>query len=304
MLNERWEYDFCLTETTTGTPLQQSSLEKREGFRRLLRILAKGFLEKCEEQGLNRDDSIRYCRGFLETWVTGATPQGFTIPDSCSELLAELRKAETYNLIRHADELQKGSIKDASQLPVREEKLKNDVKGFAEAPYQHSWNVKRNDFNRIYYDQIIADALNRKPLRNQCLVMKESGAASISCADNLRKITLAVVCMYLQDLDEFQRPVKSAYLPITQAEIGNWLHVRVKKKGRNSNAACVALAIERACWASPAVPLFDKQAMVNISKIRVDPNWLNAYDVRLMDAEEAEILQAPYIKLDDSYFLG
>lgn len=302
MLNEFQEYACCLEETTADIPLQQGSMEKRDGFRRLLRILAKGFLQKCEKQGLSREQSIRYCRGFLQTWINGAVPEELVIPDSCGELLSDLRKAQKNNLLYHAKNLQETSMKDRSKLPERMKDLANGVGKFAEPPYQNSWNVKHNDFNRIYFDQIIADALTRKPLRKQCLVMKKDGLYSISCAENLRKIALAIVCMYLQDRDEFDRPVEAEYLPLVQAEVGNWLHVRVKKKDRKSNAACVALAMEKTCWSAPSAVLFDKQTMVNISKVKVAPQWLKEYEVKLMDAEDAENLADTYVKLDDSYF--
>lgn len=304
MLDELQEYRCCLEKTTSNIPLQQYSLDGGDGFRRLLRILAKGFLEKCEDQGLDREQSIRYCRGFLQTWVNGEIPKDLVIPDSCDKLLADLQKAEKNNLMVHAEKLQELSMKDKTQLPKRMDKLKADVSKYDTPPYQMSWNVKRNDFNRIYYDQIIADALNRKPLRKQCLVMKKDDIYGISCKENLRKIALAVVCMYLQDLDEFVRPVAAAYLPIVQAEVGNWLHVRVKKKDSKSEVACVALAMERACWKGTSTSLFDKQKMVNISKVRVDPDWLKEYGVKLVDAKDAENLPDDYVKFDDSYFCG
>ena len=300
MLDERWEYACFLEENTYVIPLQQSSLEKKSGFRRILRILAKGFLEKCEELDLDREQSIRYCRGFLQTWVSGEYPENFEIPDDCGTLLTDLHKAKEHSLMYHAETLQKNSMKDRAKLPERMEKLARDIRRFEEAPYQNAWNVNHNDFNCIYYDQIIADAFNRKSLRSQRLVMKKNETFGISCDEKLRKIALAVVCMYLQDLDEFDRPVRGAYLPLIQAEVGNWLHERVKKKDRQSNTACIALAIERACWGKPSNPLFDKKKMVNISKVRVDPDWLEMYDVKLMDAGVP--IPEGYTALDDAFF--
>lgn len=314
MLDEKLEYRSYLSSDTDVAPLRVDSVETGNGLRRPLRILARGFLDNCEELGLELEPRIRYCKQFLETWLTGEIPEGFAMPETHQALWADVQLAKTYSLLFHAKNLLRDmKIKNSKNTQAEVEqavdesikKLQEKVEDYRLPPYLQNDSFSYHDFNQIRLEQVISDALIRKPLRNQCFVFRKS----IQCGlaqdgqEHLLRVALGIICFYLQTKDETPTSQPQAYVPVAQQEIANWLDTYAKSKGCDAKGKwkeCVSKAMS-VPKLTDGEPLFDRIVLESGVKVRVNPLWLDLHNARLITEEQiAEYQEKGYEILDDS----
>lgn len=280
MLNEWKEYNSYLSDNLQDVPIHNDALDGRKGFRRILQILAKGFLEKWEvwekESGtiVPFEQKVSATKWFLRSWSEGLPPSEIPVYGDLPPILQEdMRRSGRNGLMALANKVL-GSRKNLDAL----------IKGvslFNDAPYLPQLNLAWNDVNRIYYDQIISDAINRVPLRRQCLVLEGPSALDgIRCAENLREVALGCAVLFLQGKDEYPSIVDREYLSMVYAEVGNWLNVYFTNKGANRRS--VPLAVKQAKTPEGEL-LFEQQHLPSGNKFRLNPKWLAQYKVRLVD---------------------
>lgn len=316
MLDENLEYLLYLSADTDDAPLRSESMESGTGLRRPLRILARGFLDKCETYSLNLEQQIRYCKQFLDIWLTGEAPKDLDIPEAYEDLRADLEMAKSCNLPYHAKKLlldtkikngkySREDVENAVEETVS--KLLEKVKFFQKPPYYASDAFANNDFNQIRLDQIISDALIRKPLRKHLFVFQNGDHCGLASdgQEHLIRVTLGTICFYLQAQDEAQTHIPQSFVPITQQEIANWLDTYAKNKGEDKNGKwkeCVSKAMSVPKLAN-GIPLFHRIILECGVKVRVNSDWLKAHDAKLITEKQiAEYLEKGYTILDDGDF--
>ena len=295
MLNEWNEYACYLSSDLQKFPMQKEALTDKDGFRRPLKILTRGFLEKWEEleqqgQGQwSREQKVTGCKWFLLTWLNGLTAANIPVfQDLPAELQQEMEKAGRYGLMYYAEKKL-----DAGKL----ENYKNMLKSMENAPYYKGQSFKRNDYGTIYLDQVISDALNRLPLRKQCLVLKgDTVLEGICCKESMRQVALAAVAFYLQTQEEYCESKMQTFLDLNYAELGNWLDVYFTNKGADRQSVPVAINTAKD---PEGQLLFEKLELPNGNKLRLSAQWIHKYQPRLVDEEEKGNVGAGYWVVSD-----
>lgn len=291
MLNEIKEYESYLSGDLQSIPLQKAMLRNNmSGIRRPLQVLARGFLEKCIKLGTPLKEAIPMCKAFLHTWICGQMPEN--VPFLPPELMDELERAGLSSFLWYANTVSNADYtQECNQM----------AKDYARVPYSGKALPKRNTFNEIYFDTVIADSLYLGPLQNRCLLLKSSQKGyGLNGNDKERKIALAVVSQYLQLKSRIGNEPHREFVPIVQGEIGNWVNVRAK----TGSGASVSGTLTSIKLSGTEELLFEKIPMDNTTRLRVSPQWLSENDVKLLNAEAApKQLQPGYLLITDKELL-
>ena len=245
------------------------------------------------------------CKCFLYGWVCGSPHEdlaGLKLPSSLAE---ECRWAADHGLMRYARQ---------TGAKAMEEKCSQKAAEWYLGGYSPRPLGRQNSFNQYHFLYIIADALYLGPLKAQMLAVKCGDATcGLSGKEGNRKIALAVAGQYLQSRGRIGDEPNREFVPIVQAEIGNWVNVRAKSGGTKAKNAdgtvgeaarqtSVPDAIADTRVTATGEPLFEKHSMDNCVKIRVNSRWLEACQVRLIPAEAAEqYRQDGFRVMDDRY---
>ena len=148
----------------------------------------------------------------------------------------------------------------------------------------------KNDYKRITYDKIIADAINAGPLDNFCLVCdhdhfgeisyKETkpfkGKTSFSKSPNKADLLMKIVAAYLLGQRLQERSGESTdYIPINITDVYNW---------------CVSdSAINLSEYRYNEEPLFEEENINDNQKlIKVNSKWMKACGWKLVREEELD----------------
>ncbi len=299
MLNEIKEYNLYLSSDRSEIPLRNETTKKNlTGIRRPLQVLARGFLELCEKNSISPEKTIAACKAFLYGWVCGEEHEDLSGLDLPNAVTSECKRAQKYSFLRYA---QAGkSEKDARKLA---EDYKTKARNWYCSPYTPGSISKENTFNQCYFSYIIADAIYLGRLQAQCLVLNKSGGQVYGLwgTDDDRKVALAVAAQYLQLRQVIGDVPNREFLPIVQAEIGNWVNVRPKKSG---DANSVPKAIAQVKLDGTDTLLMDKIPMNCNVKIRISPAWLTDLGAKLIPEEEAtEDIENDYFVIRDKTLL-
>ena len=298
MLNELLEYSYYLGTDPQNIPLRPEPVKEKKltGIRRPLQVLARGFLEICVWEKLPPATSVAACKVFLYAWVSGQAHEDYSRLSLPTRITEECQKALAYNLLSYARQI---SSNDLSQY------LQQKADDWYSPAYSAKALTKKNNFNQLSFDCVIADAFYLGPLQNQRLALKETGRKpfNIGGSDKERKVALAVVAQYLQLQQRIGKDPNREFIPIVQGEISNWINVRAKSAGKNSNQLAVATAIANVTVSETNEPLFEKITMENNMKLRVSPLWLAQQEAQLIpESDVAAYRQRGYYICTDTFF--
>lgn len=289
MLNEIQEFDHYLSGNRKELPLYNDTAKDNfTGIRRPLQVLARGFLEKCKGAGLPPLAAVAACKGFLYTWMTGELSDALP-NDLPSQLLDICQLAAKNSFMQFVNHVSKTD---------RTEKVREKAKEAMQSPYYKAALSKKNDFNKIRFDYIIADAIYTGPLQAYYLALKDDKKDKadkpygIGGSEKERKIALAVVAHYLQQRARIGNDPQREFIPTIQPEIGNWVHVRAQRSGNKrkdgSETPSVAGAIAAVTVSKTGEPLLEKISSGNNTKVRVNTDWLLEYRVQLIPEDKVD----------------
>ena len=299
MLNERNEFRLYLCGDRTKMPLRnETTQESLTGIRRPLQVLARGFLEICENEGISAPQSFDACKAFLYGWICGEAHkdhQALALPQTLENECANARNS---SFLFYAAEGKTQEEQEKLQNAYREKALE-----WYRPAYFSGKVTRENTFNQCYFSYIIADALFFGNLRNERLLVKNTYGLTygLTGTDDDRKVALAMVSQYLQLRRHIPDTTNREYIPIVQGEIANWVNIRPKKNGDKSS---VALAISRVRpeWAQEL--LMEKVTMNCNVKIRIHPGWLETLDVQLVpDSSITEAHKKAYYIFTDKQLM-
>ena len=303
MLNERKEYAYYLNTGKTARLLRCDNLtDGLSGLRRPLTILARGFLSLCEKKELTMTDTLFCTRTFLNAWL-GGDVSGIR-EDLPSSIREEIQKASDNSLpkcvetFRTTTRLQPEKIQ---QLLERIESKRLDLGRTMFSSYAISRN---NDKNRIFGDQVIADALLSGPLKQLYFAVFDPNQTAFAMFPNATdsRIGRAIICWYLQERD-----VRQQYAIITFSEISNWIDTSANSKGYNADGIpkpCISRVRNNPSLRYRDQPLFRSHTLMNnTAKLMVEPQWLADYKACLLHADEISKYQdMGYTVFQDSLF--
>jgi len=290
MLNEIEEYQLYLSKFIKKIPLfyKKNIEDGLSGIDRPLSVLARGFLSKCNSEGLDKTKSIRCCILFLCYWY------GYTLIDSETfdfdipeEITKEIQKANNW-LPRYLEEMYNNDEK-SKKIFNREikQKLVEKQQTFLDLAYP-SEPSKINTSNTIRCYGVIANALLEECLKNQVMVIKsEDYACGLNLAttkkdkpdemifttlrsDSLKNAqSLIAMCMQRKLIDK-------DYSNITKAEISNYM----RNKKDNISALQKKLCFEKK-------PLITQKLVGrNSVAMKVNSKWIKNLDVKIVDYSE------------------
>lgn len=277
MLNEIREYNLYLSDDRAEIPLRNETTKKNlTGIRRPLQVLARGFLELCETSNISPEKTIKACKVFLYGWICGEEHEDLSGLGLPQKVLSECKRAQENSFLRYAQTV---NTKKDPREPANEYKRK--ALEWYRSPYCPGNISKENTFNQCYFSYIIADAIFLGKLQEQCLVLNKSGGQihGLDGTNEDRKVALAIAAQYLQLRQVIGNVPNREYIPIVQAEIGNWVNVRPKKSG---DANSVPKAIAQVKLKGTDTLLMDKISMNCNVKIRISSQWLSDIGAALM----------------------
>lgn len=298
MLDERREYELYLTKDFGGLYKRENIKNGLSGIRHILTILARGFLELCDEEGIfdyKKKDSLT--QAFLICWLKGEYP-------SCElsfGLEEEFFKAKKCCLLDHIVE---GAIKiRKAEGTARAQVLKYIEDKITAWEKSMFFSVYENSVNEIYFKAIIADAIHKGPLTRKVLVIKkeQTGFGISADPDALRNIhtLFAVVAVCLQNLPRGQ---KSATIKMSQ--LSNQLgRPAYRKKQRDSYLSAVEGYVDHIFFTYKNEPIVYKNEIAGgVVKFILNEKWLNDFDVKLVDCDKK--LEANYEVLTSEELFG
>jgi hypothetical protein len=223
MLNEIQEYkEYTLDEREMKKiqRLKKRALDKKAGFRRPLIIIARYSLFDVYKD-LDFDERIRKTKEVLKSWI--GDPKAKAAPD------------DSMNdwLVRYYQIISEGT----KQININSLYIGKDQSLFAQKKFTQKGNG--NDYNKITYDGIIADALEQGKLRRYYLVgdeLKEDSLQKKTSKKNPAKLgkdkdkvvgrclkfTAAILLNGQNQLYMENIPVYERFVPLTWVDIMNW----------------------------------------------------------------------------------
>ena len=147
---------------------------------------------------------------------------------------------------------------------------------------------EKNDINAIYLDGIIADAVDKGPLKTRYLVFKKDpadGACGISCKnktqmgkfhDQWLKVIAAVLMGQIEG---------SEYSDVDYGSIANWMHTGAAE---GKKVGGVIKKIKYNFWEKQDYEII---SVINVNDsigkyLRIDPDWLEEYGAKIVDKAE------------------
>lgn len=294
MLNEKKEYEFYLTRGY-GNLLTKDNMENGlSGLRQALTVLARGFLELLESEGISAiSDQDTLCSEFLFCWLN----ERYTLPKIATpRIRREFQKAEQCSLLRHIVD-NKVKVKDfgGCDRDTVENAMENKISNWKKSLF---FSMSENSVNEIKVKAIIADALFLGPLTNKKLVLRsDKPYYGIECSDDHVSYIdrlLAIVGACLQ-----RRTEKNKGAVVKMCELSNYLD----KPANNKNKRSSPLYSIDGYFSTPYLtyggnPILTKAPVTaGVLKVFFNEAWLKDHEVRLADAEET--VEWPYLALSD-----
>ena len=283
MLNEYKEYELLLTEGYGGLLRRDNVKNKLAGLRPVLTVLARGFLERLEQNGITDiAEKSAACDEFLKCWLKGE----YTIKPYFNKAVCdEFERAKKACLLEFIVS-EKMNIRGlgASDKVTVAEYIDSKISSYSKSMF---YSYKENSVNEIYFKAIIADALYKGKLKNQKLVLKDEGPLyGIFCstlgAEQIKTL-LAVVAICLQHLPRGQYSSNAKL-----AELSNYINKPTSQKNKRASAlSSVAGFVEEGMFSFNGAPIISKTELTGgVVKLKLNRSWLEAFDVRLMDKNE------------------
>lgn len=284
MLNEIREYELYLEKDYGGLYKRDNAKNNLSGLRAILTCLARGFLDLLSRLNVtdwSQKDSLT--QEFLICWLMGEyTP----CEDLNDEIVAEFKKAKKCCLLNYI-------VNNDIKIKCLPDSSRKTVSNFLESKVT-SWKksmffaTKENSVNEIYFKGIIADALQKGPLKNSVMIIKqnEENFGITTTEEGLKNIKnlFAVIAICLQNLPSGQ---KSAV--IKMAHLSNALNkpTNVKKK-RDSLLSAVTGYVDSDIYTYNGKPIVSKTEIVGgVVKLILNKEWLKDYDVKLIDFNDS-----------------
>lgn len=260
------------------------------------RINYSTFIKQKKCQGIPRIFTI-LARYYLFTENNYVSPENIK-GENIAEKRSNLRK-ETISMLREwllgsflefciSSEKEKRSNKKENPTQILEYR---DKKEWTKDSIYNFKNSKKNTVNAINYDIIIADAINQGPLRNLCLVLKETAFDYITYYTISKKHGIVIsetkqlnkLPLEKEDKDIFDRLLKyisAAILSldgyeVTNADLSYW--TKYKPLADSSGKTIFLYRNELLIETDPT------------KKSRLNPDFVSSYGVQLMPVDEAKI---------------
>jgi hypothetical protein len=335
MLDEKLEYNLYLTKGYEGLLSNENLADSLKGLRRVLTVLARGFLDTCYAEKITDVHKQHiYTVSFLKVWLIGDE-----VSDICDDELKDaLEEIAKYAKLNKQLKL----AKKANLLShMIENKIKFKSSKAFDADFCRSFLKKRisswdktmfptgnfSSFNAIYFKGILADAYNRGPLTNSVLLVRcyscanhgisgDFGEDNYSCMrgpgsagkvyyrNSTHKIQksrmafiLAIVALYLQG-----KPDNCEGVPVVWADLSNYIGKPCNKDKKKVFGSIVPF-IQYGGYKYNGRFLFTKERVKDtFNKLTVDSNWLTDYDVHLAPADKP--IPKGYVLYDDKDLCG
>lgn len=315
MLNEIWEYALYLSDGYGGLLRKDNLSSGLSGVRDAMTVLARGFLDRCAQCGINDiERRHRYTRVFLKAWTAGADiiaadedtmREIEDFPALYHDVAQALRHNLTDHLIQSDITLEFFGKEQGPQSGSKKKKVKikgpDAIKKTMEnkaAVWDHSMfsNGQKDSQNQMYYKALIADALNKGPLTNRVLVLRKLDrrfGLGGKFAEANSAYMLGVVSTYLQT-----RPDGQTSAPVVMTRLSNYTGLLASSKG--AGRICLPQVLDASAYTYNGQPLFTKIDITGGNrKLVVNSEWLQDMEVHLEDADEMSSSYA-YVRLSDT----
>lgn len=283
MLNEKKEYELLLTDAYGGLLRRDNLKNDLAGIRPALTVLARGFLDVCDKEGVNsiRDKNTLCCE-FLKCWIIGSYNINNAYPE---KIVDEFKKAKDCSLYKYIsnNKMKIRSLKNSDCETVYNY-LSQKIASWDKSMF---YSFKENSVNEIYFKAIIADALHKGPLTDKLLVLKNDKANyGIECSEaSLRHLNslLALVGACLQHLPKGQRCSN-----VKSVQLSNYINKPTfQKNKRGSVFSGVDGFFDEGHFTYKGTPIITKKELTGgVVKFALDTQWLNDAEVKLVNRGE------------------
>lgn len=284
MLNEIREYELYLKKDYGGLYKRDNVKNNLSGLRAILTCLARGFLDLLKQLDVtdwSQKDSLT--QEFLICWLTGK----YELCDNLdSKIIDEFKKAKECCLLDHIinGEMKIRCLPDASRKTVSNF-LESKVASWKKSMF---FSTKENSVNEIYFKGIIADALQKGPLKNSVMIIKQNGdnfgiTTTEEGFKNIKNL-FAVIAICLQNLPSGQKSTV-----IKMAQLSNALNKPTNvKKIRDSLLSAINGYVDSDIYTYNSKPIVSKTEIVGgVVKLFLNQEWLKDYDVKLIDFNDS-----------------
>ena len=293
MLNEKKEYEFYLTKGY-GKLLTKDNVENGlAGLRHVLTVLARGFLELIETEGINStEQKDTLCQEFLFCWLT----EEYTLPKYATKRIAkEFLKAKESSLLKHivTTKIKVSGFGGTDMADVKAG-LNKKVNSWKSSMF---FSLSENSVNEIKFKAIIADALILGPLADRKLVVRNDVAFyGIDCENDHTVYIDNLLAIVGESLKRVSLGQTGAV--VKMCELSNYLAKPANNKNKRSSPLYSVDGYFADHLTYKGEPILRKERVTGgVVKVFFNQNWLNDLGVRLAPANEK--ISAPFTAFSD-----